>query len=153
MEFSHHTDFPVPALRNGYGNEHGIRAWNVRFCGPCNYHGPTGGVLAGHWRSFGLQRLIFFGVCFPWKLPRPVEKIRLVNRRKIRLPTPADERRPSSLQIRGMRGLSGNISFDQFGVRSNYTVDIVEVTVNSELTTVSWPVVPNNPEFAVASSH
>lgn len=42
-----------------------------------------------------------------------------------------------AFQIRGMRGLSGNISFDQYGVRSNYTVDIVEVTVNSELTTVS----------------
>ena len=43
----------------------------------------------------------------------------------------------SHAQIKGMRGLSGNISFDQIGTRSNYTVDIVEVTVNSELTTVS----------------
>ncbi|XP_018494805.2 glutamate receptor 1 [Galendromus occidentalis] len=36
-----------------------------------------------------------------------------------------------------IRGLSGNISFDQDGSRSHYTVDIVEVTVNSELTTIA----------------
>lgn len=36
-----------------------------------------------------------------------------------------------------IQGLTGNISFDELGYRTNFSVDIVEMTVNSEMVKVS----------------
>ena len=41
-----------------------------------------------------------------------------------------------STQVK-IRGLSGNISFDETGFRRNFTIDIVKMTINSEMTKVS----------------
>lgn len=35
-----------------------------------------------------------------------------------------------------MKGLSGNISFDDWGFRRNFSIDIVRMTINSEMTKV-----------------
>lgn len=42
----------------------------------------------------------------------------------------------SPIQIK-IRGLTGNISFDDSGFRRNFTIDVVRMTFNSEMTKVA----------------
>ncbi len=37
-----------------------------------------------------------------------------------------------------IRGLTANISFDEFGFRQNFTIDIVEMTINNEMAKVGF---------------
>lgn len=41
-----------------------------------------------------------------------------------------------SMKTIKMKGLSGNISFDDWGFRRNFSIDIVRMTINSEMTKV-----------------